>query len=173
MGGTAKRTDPDLWEKVKAEGEKSDRGGAPGQWSARKAQMAVREYKRRGGGYEGGKRADNDLKRWQEEDWGTASGGHSRDTGERYLPREAREHLDPEDYRRSSAKKRADGRAGRQHSPQPPDVARRTARYRHDGHGHSAGAGPTKAELMAEARRRDIPGRSKMDKEELRDALRR
>jgi hypothetical protein len=69
-----------------------DKGGAPGQWSARKAQMAVQEYKRRGGGYEGGKRADNHLHQWTEEEWGTGSGARSRDNGERYLPREAHEH---------------------------------------------------------------------------------
>ena len=27
------------------------KGGAPGQWSARKAQMLAREYKKKGGGY--------------------------------------------------------------------------------------------------------------------------
>jgi hypothetical protein len=37
----AKRTDPDLWDKVKAEVTAGDKGGDPGEWSARKAQMAV------------------------------------------------------------------------------------------------------------------------------------
>ena len=36
-----------LFEKIKAGGK----GGAPGQWSARKAQMLAREYKAAGGGY--------------------------------------------------------------------------------------------------------------------------
>ena len=36
-----------LFEKIKAGGK----GGAPGQWSARKAQMLAREYKAQGGGY--------------------------------------------------------------------------------------------------------------------------
>jgi hypothetical protein len=36
-----------LFEKIK----RSGKGGAPGQWSARKAQMLAREYKKRGGGY--------------------------------------------------------------------------------------------------------------------------
>lgn len=36
-----------LFERIKAGGK----GGAPGQWSARKAQMLAREYKRSGGGY--------------------------------------------------------------------------------------------------------------------------
>lgn len=36
-----------LFEKIKA----GDKGGAPGQWSARKAQMLAKEYKDAGGGY--------------------------------------------------------------------------------------------------------------------------
>lgn len=36
-----------LFEKIKAGGK----GGNPGQWSARKAQMLAREYKKNGGGY--------------------------------------------------------------------------------------------------------------------------
>ena len=36
-----------LFEKIKAGGK----GGAPGQWSARKAQMLAMQYKKAGGGY--------------------------------------------------------------------------------------------------------------------------
>ena len=36
-----------LFEKIKAGGK----GGKPGQWSARKAQMLAKEYKAKGGGY--------------------------------------------------------------------------------------------------------------------------
>ena len=36
-----------LFNKIKAGGK----GGAPGQWSARKAQMLARQYKAAGGGY--------------------------------------------------------------------------------------------------------------------------
>jgi len=36
-----------LFNKIKA----SDKGGKPGQWSARKAQMLAKEYKANGGGY--------------------------------------------------------------------------------------------------------------------------
>ena len=50
MAGTARRTDPELWETVKAEVTAGEKGGHAGQWSARKAQFAVQEYKRRGGG---------------------------------------------------------------------------------------------------------------------------
>lgn len=36
-----------LFKKIKA----GDKGGKPGQWSARKAQMLAKEYKAQGGGY--------------------------------------------------------------------------------------------------------------------------
>ncbi len=36
-----------LFQKIKA----GSKGGAPGQWSARKAQMLARQYKAKGGGY--------------------------------------------------------------------------------------------------------------------------
>ena len=36
-----------LFEKIKA----GSKGGDPGQWSARKAQLLAREYKAKGGGY--------------------------------------------------------------------------------------------------------------------------
>ena len=143
-----------------------DKGGAPGQWSARKAQLAVREYKRRGGAYLGARRADNNLRQWTEEDWGTRSGAPARETGERYLPRAAREHLSEDEYQRTTAKKRADTQLGRQFSRQPKSVARKTALYRH----HDVRP-VTKAELMREARRRNLRGRSRMDKEALRQAL--
>ena len=68
MAKTASRTAPELWEQVKRELTESAKGGRKGQWSARKAQMAVQEYKRRGGGYEGRKSADNSLRQWTEED---------------------------------------------------------------------------------------------------------
>jgi hypothetical protein len=141
-GTTARRTDPKLWERVRAQVTRGDKGGRPGEWSARKAQLAVQEYKRRGGGYEGRMRPDNGLHRWTEEDWGTRSGRRSADTGERYLPRRARERLSAEDYARTTAKKRADTAEGRQFSAQPADVARKASAARR------GGAGPTKAALM-------------------------
>ena len=169
MPATAKKTDPKLWEEVKDEVTRSDKGGDPGEWSARKAQLAVQEYKKRGGGYEGRKSKDNHLRQWQEEDWGTKSGKKSKDTGERYLPKEAREGLSDEEYKRTTAKKRADTRKGKQFSAQPKDVAATTASARKAaGRARSGDAGgTTKAQLMDEARRKGVAGRSKMSKAEL------
>lgn len=130
MATTAKRTDPKLWDEVKSQITEGERGGKPGQWSARKAQLAVHEYKRRGGGYVGPKHAGNGLAEWTREDWGTRSGAESLKSGERYLPKNARENLTPEEYRSTSAKKRADLEAGRQFSNQPAAIAEKTAKAR-------------------------------------------
>ncbi|KQT53128.1 hypothetical protein ASG43_19300 [Aureimonas sp. Leaf454] len=167
MMATAEKTDPALWDQVKAEVTKGTKGGKAGQWSARKAQLATHEYQERGGDYVGGRSEDNSLSRWTEEDWGTKSGRDSDETGERYLPRKAREHLTDAAYRRTTAKKRSDTRKGLQFSAQPADIAKTTAQDR-----KTAGAdGRTKAELYAQAKRRGIAGRSKLSKAELAEAL--
>ncbi|KAB7782069.1 hypothetical protein [Methylorubrum populi] len=177
MSGTAKKTDPKLWDKVKKEVTQSSKGGKPGQWSARKAQMATSEYKKEGGGYAGKKTGDNHLKQWTEEEWGTKSGKESGKTGERYLPKKAREKLSDSEYARSTAKKRADSAKGKQHSKQPADVAKKSASARDTGakpgktSNKGGQGGATKAELMQRARKQDIPGRSKMTKGELERAL--
>jgi hypothetical protein len=162
MGKTSKKTDPELWMKIKEDVTEGDKGGRPGQWSARKAQMAVQEYKKEGGGYVGPKSADNSLVEWTEEDWGTKSGGKSTETGERYLPKEAREALSPREYAETTEKKRRDTQEGRQFSRQPGAIARKTAAYRE---------GPRKDELMREARRLGVKGRSAMTKDELSRAV--
>ena len=165
MAQSARRTDPELWEQVKEEITKGGKGGRKGEWSARKAQLAVQEYKKRGGGYQGGKSKDNSLRQWTEEDWGTKSGRKSIETGERYLPKAARKALSDDEYARTTRKKRKDTKKGRQFSAQPADVRRKTAKHRHDG------GDRTKAELYEEARARGFKGRSKMNKAELADAL--
>ena len=163
MAKGAEKTDPKLWEKVKEEVTEGDKGGKPGQWSARKAQMAVNEYKHEGGGYEGEKSPDNHLVQWGQEDWGTKSGEDSGKTGERYLPKEARESLTDKEYKRTSDKKRADTAHGKQHSAQPKDVAAKTAEHR----GHAS----TRAELLKQAASHGIKGRTRMKKAELEKAL--
>ena len=172
MSETAKKTDPKLWDKVKEDATQSSKGGKPGQWSARKAQMATAEYKKQGGGYEGGKSSDNHLKQWTDEEWGTKSGKESGKTGERYLPKKARDTLTDEEYARSTKKKRADSAKGQQHSQQPKDVARKSASARtSDGAKTDPARGATKTELMKKAKQQNISGRSKMSKEELARAV--
>ncbi|KQP33637.1 hypothetical protein ASF49_07050 [Methylobacterium sp. Leaf104] len=170
MSASAEKSDPKLWEKVKKQVTESDKGGKPGQWSARKAQAATKAYKDAGGGYQGKKSSDNHLKQWTEEEWDTKSGKKSGETGERYLPKKARESVSKSEYDRSTKKKRVDSAKGRQFSKQPADVAKKTAAARRSASGKS-GSAKTKADLMKAARDKNIPGRSKMSKGELEHAL--
>ena len=124
------RTDPALWEAVKAEVTASDTGGRPGQWSARKAQRSVQLYTERGGGYLGPKDPDNALARWTKQDWRTRSGGESLQTGERYLPAAAFDLLTPAEVGATTRAKRAGMRKGKQFVPQPPNIARKTKKAR-------------------------------------------
>tara|TARA_B100001113_G_scaffold339815_1_gene323446 strand:- start:657 stop:905 length:249 start_codon:yes stop_codon:yes gene_type:complete len=67
-----KYTKPSLRERIKNRIMAGTKGGKAGQWSARKAQMLAAEYKRKGGGYKGGKsKKQKDLKRWGKEKWMT------------------------------------------------------------------------------------------------------
>ena len=163
MASTAEKSDPALWEKVKRRVMEGGKGGEPGEWSARKAQLAVSEYKKEGGGYKGRKTDDNHLAQWTHEEWGTKSGHDSSETGERYLPKQARQALSDSEYQRTSDKKRADTARGKQFSAQPPDVAAKVS----DAHLTEM----TLAEPRERARRRNVPGRSKMKKADLVHAL--
>ena len=68
----SKYTKPGLRESIKKRITAGSKGGKPGQWSARKAQMVASEYKKAGGGYKGGEgKKQKDLKKWGKEDWQT------------------------------------------------------------------------------------------------------
>lgn len=128
-------TNPELRERIKKKIMASGKGGKPGQWSARKAQLVAQEYKKAGGGYSGSKTSkQKSLSKWTKEDWGTKSGKPStqgdKATGERYLPKKAREKLSSAEYAKTSAKKREDLRKGKQFSKQPKTIAKKTSRYR-------------------------------------------
>lgn len=80
------------------------------------------------------KKPQKSLKKWTAEEWGTKSGKPStqgkKATGERYLPKKAREALSSAEYAATTRKKKADTKAGKQHSKQPKKIARKTAKYR-------------------------------------------
>lgn len=128
-------TNPQLRERIKNRILAGSKGGRPGQWSARKAQLLAQAYKKAGGGYSGSKtKKQRSLSKWTKEDWGTRSGKPStqgpKATGERYLPRRARQALSAREYAATSAKKRRDTQAGKQFSKQPKKIAKKTSRYR-------------------------------------------
>jgi hypothetical protein len=74
------------------------------------------------------------LRRWTKEDWGTRSGKPStqgpKATGERYLPKSARESLSPAEYAATTRAKREGTRKGKQFVAQPKKIAKKTARHR-------------------------------------------
>ncbi len=170
MAEQADKTDPALWDKVKHAVTEGGRGGKPGQWSARKAQLAVHDYKAAGGGYKGEKSEDNHLHQWTEEHWGTKSGQPSGQTGERYLPEHARATLTDREYAETTAKKRADTRHGKQFSAQPHAVADKVAHDRHD-QAEAGLAKLTRRDLMLRAAEKQVAGRSRMRKDQLIRAL--
>ena len=123
------RTNPELWEKIKNEVMAGDAGGKPGQWSARKAQLAVKLYKDRGGGYKGPKPAGG-LVAWTEQEWMTRSGKPSLKTGERYLPKDAIAALSPQQYGATTRAKREGMKKGKQFVKQPKSIAEIVKEFR-------------------------------------------
>ena len=123
------RTNEALWSRVKNEVQRGSKGGLPGQWSARKAQLAVKIYKDRGGRFKG-PRGNNSLHRWTVQKWMTKSGLPSLLTGERYLPEKAIKSLSSAEYSRTTRKKRMGMRQGKQFVPQPRSITKKTRRYR-------------------------------------------
>lgn len=74
------------------------------------------------------------LKNWTQESWGTRSGKPSTQgpnaTGERYLPKRARDALTAAEYAATSRAKREGTRKGKQFVAQPKKIAKKTARHR-------------------------------------------
>ena len=111
-------TDPDLRAKLKDEIMKGDKGGKPGQWSARKSQLLAHEYEAKGGGYKGEKsEGAKSLDKWTDEKWTTKDGKKAERDGEthRYLPKEAWDALSPEEKKATDRKKVAASKKGEQY----------------------------------------------------------
>ncbi|KAL9108105.1 MAG: hypothetical protein Q9227_007080 [Pyrenula ochraceoflavens] len=118
-----KYTDPELRDQVKQEIQDSDKGGAPGQWSARKAQFMAQEYKKRGGSYNTDKESGQDesqknLSKWTDEEWQTKEGsGHAKKedgTQKRYLPKKAWEKMSDGEKEETDEKKQQESNEGKQ-----------------------------------------------------------
>ena len=176
-----KYTKPDLRRELKEEIMEGDRGGRPGQWSARKAQLLVNEYEQRGGGYKKDEKdADaKSLEEWTDQDWQTADGSAYAEDGERmkrYLPKDAWDLLSEDEKERAKKKKRDGDSDGQQFVENT--AAAKAARAFVD-HGDASELTEeqlerlSKDELMDLAQEADIEGRSSMNKGELSTAIRR
>jgi hypothetical protein len=126
-----KRTNPELWKRIVARIKAGSKGGNKGQWSARKAQLAVKAYKDAGGKYIGSKSSSNSLVKWTKQKWQTKSGKPSLQTGERYLPEKAIKALSSKEYASTTRAKREGKKKGQQFVAQPKKVAKKVAKYRH------------------------------------------
>jgi hypothetical protein len=110
-------TKPEMRERIKDSVMAGSKGGKPGQWSARKAQILAQRYEKAGGGYAGEKTgSQKSLTRWTQEKWRTSDdkpairkGGTSR-----YLPDKAWDELSAAEKAATNKKKRAGSREGKQ-----------------------------------------------------------
>lgn len=113
-------TKPELRERIKRRVMAGSKGGKPGQWSARKAQIVAQEYEKAGGGYTGKKsKKQQSLSKWTDEKWTTSDGKPAiREGGTtRYLPEKAWDKLTPAQRAATNRKKRKGSRRGQQFVP--------------------------------------------------------
>ncbi len=125
-------TDPALRERLKDEITAGDKGGRPGQWSARKAQLLAHEYTAQGGDYKHPRDENQQhLKNWGDEHWHTADSKPAIQGEEthRYLPDEAWKKLTPAEKKATDQKKVAGSKEGKQFIPntKPASKARKTS----------------------------------------------
>jgi hypothetical protein len=116
---------PKLWQTIKHKWHYGEKGGVPGQWNARKAQLAVQEYKRRGGTYKTARPSrNNSLVKWTREDWGYIDGK----PGNRYLPADVRARLSPREKRIENKRKKSATKSRKQYASYSRSVARKLSR---------------------------------------------
>ena len=113
MPPKTQRTNPELWKRIQLKWKKSSKGGAPNEWNARKAQLAIREYIKLGGKYSTPKDPMNSLAKWTKEDWGYVGDK----PGNRYLPRAIRNKLTPAEARATNLQKKKATAKGKQRAP--------------------------------------------------------
>src|SRR6056300_176746 len=122
---TAKKTSPGKWVKAKAQA-KAKMGG---KHSARAMQLAVKIYKKAGGGYSGTKSSSNKLSKWSKQKWRTSSGKKSEGK-RRYLPDKAWKALTAKEKSATNKAKASGYKKGKQFVKQPKKIAAKTKRFR-------------------------------------------
>jgi hypothetical protein len=100
-----------LFNRIKA----GSKGGKPGQWSARKAQMLAKAYK--------------SLKKWTKQKWRTSDGSKSEGK-KRYLPDAAWKALSPSEKAATNRAKAEGNRKGKQFVAQPDKIKKKVKKYR-------------------------------------------
>lgn len=114
---SANYTKPEVRETLKKRIMAGSKGGNPGQWSARKAQLLAIAYRKAGGGYKGGKtKKQRSLSKWTKQKWRTSDGKPARrgNVTRRYLPAAAWNRLTVGQRAATNRKKIQGSREGRQ-----------------------------------------------------------
>lgn len=178
-----KYTEPDLRRRLKQEIQDSDKGGKPGQWSARKSQLLVQEYEKHGGGYQQDKKdeAAKSLEEWTEQNWQTKEGDADAEQDgvmKRYLPEQVWNRLSPEEQQKAERTKQSGDQKDEQYVGWTPAIKRAMAEagYAPDDAQNSQGTeeslqAQTTEELYSKAQDLSIEGRSQMKKDELIEAI--
>jgi len=162
-------TQPELRQKIKEELMQSDKGGKKGQWSARKSQLLAKEYEDQGGGYKHEKDEQaKALDQWTKEDWQTQDGeANARKKGKtsRYLPKAVWDKLSLEEQQEAEQTKVKESKKGEQQVAYTPAIKKALQQVKQEE------KKPTKKDLLAEAKKLDIKGRSKMNTAALEKAI--
>lgn len=192
-----KYTDPELRRRLKEEILQSDKGGKPGQWSARKSQLLVREYESHGGGYKTDEKdeAARSLEIWSEQEWQTEAGDDRARDGQitkRYLPKAVWDQLSESEKEEAERSKEAASQRGLQHVEWTPAVKAVMERFEAEFEAeHDSAQNPqsakdddsenpeedmpeekkSKQELYNQAKQLNVEGRSKMNRQELIEAI--
>ena len=123
-------TKASLRERLKNKIMAGSKGGNPGQWSARKAQLLANEYKKAGGSYSGSKTTkQKSLSKWTKQKWTTSDGKPSKGK-KRYLPKKAWSALSSSEKKATNAAKAKGNKEGKQFVAQPKKVAKKVKKYR-------------------------------------------
>lgn len=123
-------TKPQMRDRIKAEIYCSDKGGDPGEWSARKAQLTVQRYEAEGGGYEDESEftdSQRDLMVWTEQDW-----EYGGDEEARYLPKDFWETLSEEEKEKVNETKKEGSEEGKQFVSLPDEIQEQFADWREE-----------------------------------------
>lgn len=123
------RKDESKWKRIVASVKAGTKGGDPGEWSGRKAQIAVRKYKESGGTYSGPKSESNSLVKWTKQDWKTSDGSESKGK-KRYLPAKAWDSLSSGEKAETNRAKAKGNASGKQFVKQPDKIASKVAKFR-------------------------------------------
>tara|TARA_R100000544_G_scaffold36976_1_gene26611 strand:+ start:859 stop:1254 length:396 start_codon:yes stop_codon:yes gene_type:complete len=123
---SAKKTNEKMWKRIVSSVKSGSSGGSPGQWSARKAQLATARYKKAGGGYKGAKSSSNSLSKWSKQKWDYVSKSDKKKPKAkrgRYLPESVRKSLTSEQKASTNRKKRKASASGKQRAKYSKKIA--------------------------------------------------